>query len=111
MLEALHGGEFHVGQVDAFDGEFPVVVVDAFESFGLHDFAVFFEEFIGDEIGGFLLHFELVELFLCEVVEPDESGESFGGADHGVGHFIVFKGVEEDVDLSQGGFAEFEDFE
>jgi hypothetical protein len=100
MLEAFHGGEFHVGEVDAFDGEFPVVVVDAFEGFGLHDFAVFFEEFIGDEVGGFLLHFELIEFFLCEMVEPDESWESFGDVDHGIGHFVVFKGVEEDVDFA-----------
>lgn len=45
------------------------------------------------------------------MIEPNESGKSFGKTDHGMDHLIVFKGVEENVNFSQSSFAELQDLQ
>lgn len=65
-------------EVDALDGEFPIVIVGCLKHFGLHDFAVFLQNVIVDHISCFLLNLQLVEFLAVQMVEPDEIGEFFG---------------------------------
>lgn len=110
-LQSFHRGQLHVGQIQTLNGQFPVVVVDAFQSFGLHDFAVLLQKLVSDEVRCLFLHFELVEFLLGQVVEPHQFRKFFGYVDHGVNHLIFFKGVEEDVYFFESAFAEFQDVE
>lgn len=97
-----------MGQIETLNGQFPVVVVDAFQSFRLHDFAVLLQKLVSDEVRCLFLDFELVEFLLGQVVEPHQFRKFFGYVDHGVNHLIFFKGVEEDVHFFESAFAEFQ---
>ncbi len=57
-------------EVDALDGKFPVIVIDSFKSFGLHDFTVLFQQFISDKVRCFLFYLQLVKFLLTQMVQP-----------------------------------------
>ena len=54
-LETCHRGQFHMGETDALDTEFPVYAVQGFR---LHYFAVLAQHVVADDVGGVLLDFE-----------------------------------------------------
>ena len=60
-----------MGKIDALNREFPVTVVNTVQSFGLHNFAVFFQKLVSDKVGGFFFDLKLVKFFLCQMVQPD----------------------------------------